>query len=392
MNKKYSHFELKDYLQDDDFFRIVKSHFKGEDTNAWNQLLQCYPEKKVILNKAYQIINCIRIKEIQVGEEQILQDWGRLKKEIRQRKNKRQLYWISSAVACLIFVIAGVRFFTFTESVTDKKQELLSLLTDLEAESDAIQLILGKDNKTTIEEDATIREKGDGSLTINNDMEIETDGTLDDDYIQLIVPKGKRSYLELKDGSRIWINSGSKLLYPSRFNENKREIYVDGEIYLEVAPKASSPFFVHTSALEVKVVGTSFNITAYSDDAFTEVVLVTGSVEVNKDNKITSLVPNNCYHLEDSEEQVKTVDVYNYVCWKEGVIKVNGEELKDIFKRLSRYYNIQIIIPPELEQVRYHGKLGLEDDIERVLYNISLAEPIEFERKEGQIHIHRINK
>lgn len=391
MKNKYSHFELEDFLLDDEFFRIVKSHTKGYDTDKWNQLLQCYPEKKAVLDEAYRIIICIRIREIQVEEIQISEDWNRLIEKIRRRKIRRQLYWISSAVACLIFIIAGTRFFSFTESVTDKKQELLSLLTDLETESDAIQLILGKDNKTTIEEDANIREKDDGSLTINNDTEIEADGTLAD-YIQLIVPKGKRSYLELKDGSRIWINSGSKLLYPSRFNEDRRDIYVDGELYLEVATKASSPFFVHTSSLDVKVVGTSFNVSAYSDDSFTEVVLVTGNVEVKTENKTTTLTPNTCYHLEDSQEQVKQVDVYSYICWKDGIMRMNGEELKDIFKRLSRYYNVDIMAPAELEQVHYFGKLGLEDDIERVLYNISLVEPIVFERDGNLIRIHPQHK
>ena len=162
VKNKYSHFELEDFLLDDDFFRIVKSHTKGYDTDKWNQLLLYYPEKKAILEEAYRIIICIRIKEIQVEETQISQDWNRLIEKIRRRKIRRRLYWISSAVACLIFIVTGTRFFSFTESVTDKKQELLGLLTDLETESDAIQLILGKDNKTTIEEDANIREKDDG--------------------------------------------------------------------------------------------------------------------------------------------------------------------------------------------------------------------------------------
>lgn len=392
MEEKYRHFELEDYLLDDDFFRIVKSHFRGDDLHAWNEILKNNPEKKAMLKTAYQIINGIRIKEIQVEEKQITADWNTLQGKFTRSKRRYLIHWIYSSVACLILAIAGFYFWTSPDKITDNRESLLNILTEIETESNDIQLILGNDRKTLIEENATIKEKEDGSFSVNNDTRIEADETVLK-YIQLIVPKGKRSYLELKDGSRIWVNSGTKLLYPSHFNnDNKREIYVDGEVYLEVASNASSPFHVHTAALNVKVLGTSFNVSAYSDDQFTEVVLVTGSVEVEKDNKTTSLIPNTCYHLEDSEEQVKTVDVYNYISWKEGIIKVNGEELRDIFKRLSRYYNVNITVPSELEQVRYYGKLGLEDDIEQVLHNISLVEPIGFERKADHIYIHRIHK
>ena len=84
--------------------------------------------------------------------------------------------------------------------------------------------------------------------------------------IQLLVPAGKRSMITFPDGTKIWINSGTQLIYPSRFSSSKREIFVNGEVYLEVTKDANRPFIVKTEALDVKVLGTSFNVKAYTGE------------------------------------------------------------------------------------------------------------------------------
>jgi ferric-dicitrate binding protein FerR (iron transport regulator) len=394
MENRYDHYKVDDLISDDAFFRLAKAHYRGDDADgAWVRLLSSHTEEKEAMERAYILINSIRIEESPLSGAVVQKEWLLLEKRIKQRRNKRLLYWASSVAACFLLAMSGLYFLddSFSSSQTNK-QELLTRLAETHEESTDIQIITGDNRKTTIDRDATIIEKEDGSIIVNDDQTITAGGN-ESAYIEVYVPKGKRSYIELKDGSKIWINSGTRLLYPSSFDAKKREIYVNGEIYLEVAKKETHPFFVHTAQLDVRVVGTAFNITAYQDDSFTDVVLVNGSVEVyTTKNETTKLTPNTRYTLEEGQAaRTEPVDVYNYICWKEGVMKVDGEALQGILKRLSRYYNVTIVVPPEIGNIRYYGKLSMEETIENVLYNISLAEPVLYKREGDSIRIHSTN-
>ena len=101
---------------------------------------------------------------------------------------------------------------------------------------------------------------------------------------KLVVSYGKRARITLCDGTKIWANAGTVLLYPTYFEDKKREIYVDGEIYIDVTPNPEKPFIIKTSDMGIKVLGTSFNVSAYRDDAEKSIVLVTGKVEVAASN------------------------------------------------------------------------------------------------------------
>ena len=106
------------------------------------------------------------------------------------------------------------------------------------------------------------------------------------EFNQLIVPNGKRSTLILEDGTKLWVNAGSRIVYPVTFADKKREIYVNGEVFLEVTPDKKRPFIVKTKEMDVQVLGTSFNVMAYETDESSSVVLVTGAVQVNPSDGI----------------------------------------------------------------------------------------------------------
>ncbi len=100
-------------------------------------------------------------------------------------------------------------------------------------------------------------------MTVNSEQLQESVTDEEHSFNQLIVPNGKRSTLALEDGTKMWINAGSRVIYPNKFKKNKREIYVDGEVYMEVARDEERPFVVKTNMLDVQVLGTSFNVMAY---------------------------------------------------------------------------------------------------------------------------------
>jgi len=203
----------------------------------------------------------------------------------------------------------------------------------------------------------------------------------------VVVPKGKRSTVNFSDGSVAFINSGTKISYPKTFDGKTRDIYLDGEIYIDVAKNTEKPFLIHTKNMEVKVLGTQFNVSAYSDEGDNSVVLVEGSVAVNSGNRENILKPNQGYFNENGISTVKSVDVYPYICWKSGILKIEGETFEALLKKLSRYYGIEIILSDNLKNVKFDGSLNLRDSLDDVLRMLSISKPFKYRTEDDRIYI-----
>lgn len=143
-----------------------------------------------------------------------------------------------------------------------------------------------------------------------------------------------------------------------------------------------------TTRLEVRVLGTAFNVTDYVKDAETAVVLVRGSVDVKVDNKEKKrLIPNQRLSLEEGGVTVNDVDVYSYICWKDDIMNFDGQKLSIILKSLSRYYNTKIEITGSLEDEICYGSLDLNYTLDEVLESISLTTPLKITRRGDVIYI-----
>jgi ferric-dicitrate binding protein FerR (iron transport regulator) len=162
---------------------------------------------------------------------------------------------------------------------------------------------------------------------------------------EISVPLGQMSEVTLKDGSKIWLNSGTSLKYDESFGINDRNIFLEGEAFFKVA-KNETPFKVRLKNAEVEVLGTSFNIVSYNDESSSHVVLVEGKLNVNNllGIKIAQLEPSYQIYIDDISHTIKRekVDTEFYTSWTEGKIIFNDEKLSDISGRLERWYNVDI--------------------------------------------------
>ncbi len=166
----------------------------------------------------------------------------------------------------------------------------------------------------------------------------------------------------------MYVNAGTRVFYPAVFKKDKREILVEGEVFLEVEKDPSRPFIVKTNRFEVKVLGTQFNVCAYKEDAFTSVVLVNGSVEVNSGkNNRSVLSPNQMIKVNDKGTDIKEVDVFEYICWKDNMMMLNGRKVGETLDRLSRYYGRNIWYNEEIGNIPISGKLDLRENMEDVI-------------------------
>lgn len=172
------------------------------------------------------------------------------------------------------------------------------------------------------------------------------------------VPAGQRINLVLADGTSVWLNSNTKFNYPSVFTEKQREVELDGEAYFEVSPDKDKPFSVHTSKGAIKVLGTHFNLEAYSNTDVLRTSLFEGKVQVKlKGNKIY-LKPNqmvSCY--ENGKIQLETIDYYDQFRWREGLICVKNAKFKDLMNTFTKYFGDSIVIQnSQVMQYKYTGK------------------------------------
>jgi transmembrane sensor len=242
-----------------------------------------------------------------------------------------------------------------------------------------------------------------------------------DQYCEIMAPQGSKSLITLPDGSKAWINAGSKLSYRGDFNQSERVVNLEGEGYFDVTSNKARPFIVKTAHLKVKAYGTVFNVKAYPEDKIVETTLVEGMVEIetgdkakNSGNRTYTLKPNQniIYHIESGEAEQKTADTHSqesapvqkaklpekdvqvinivkpelYTSWKDENWVIEGMPLDELAVLLGRRYNSRIDIRDEaLRQYKFTGTIQNET-LEQVLVILSLTSPLEYTIGKGNVN------
>ncbi|MGJ5641479.1 FecR family protein [Formosa sp. S-31] len=183
-------------------------------------------------------------------------------------------------------------------------------------------------------------------------------------------PKGSKVIdLVLSDGSQVWLNSGSSITFPVTFKGNNRKVSVVGEAYFEVAHDDSKPFYVSKGDMNVRVLGTHFNVKAYNDDSDIRVTLLEGSVEVNNANQHVLIKPGQQAIIEN-ESAIKlahNIDVDQVMAWKNGVFKFDNSPIESALKELGRWYNVEIIYEGKVPEIELWGEIKRDLTLSQVL-------------------------
>ncbi|WP_423127205.1 FecR family protein [Gaoshiqia sp. Z1-71] len=206
--------------------------------------------------------------------------------------------------------------------------------------------------------------------------------------IEIVSPLGGRTHFQLPDGTKVSLNSGTKLTYSSEFKRN-RQVSLTGEAYFNVYHDPSFPFVVKTTDLDVKVLGTKFNVAAFDDQQLVEVILEEGQVDVSghEGSFHRMLSPDEKLTLDRQQNTfaVRTVEAKNLTAWKDGLLIFRSEPLVDVLARLGRWYNVRFEIQDkEIERLHYRATFR-EEPLEEVLRLISLTAPVAYEIKTRQM-------
>lgn len=400
MDKNYITYTA-DQLLNDDFFIQSELHPTEESRAFWSDLQTKDAALSGEIENARLFLHTIKIdrncSSLSDKDEHAL--WQRIEfknKETERRAKRRQFIRFAIGTAASLLLLSAIGWYA-TLRPEDTETDYTAILQANPAPDSTnkkVQLVLSNNEKLTIDGTETQLEyKKEGKVNVNSeqvDLSPKGDPEQAQEFNQLIVPVGRRSSITFADGTRLWVNSGSKVVYPVKFAKEKREIFVEGEIYLHVSRDEQKPFIVKTHQMDIKVLGTQFNVTAYENEANMQVVLVSGKVEVNLNNKSTNILAPNQMFSYDSDMhrgKISTVDTDDYVAWKDGYYQFRQQPLREIVKKLSRYYGVRIYCEEPADKLSCSGKLDLKESLDEVMKALKEAAPIQIENKYESVEI-----
>jgi len=319
--------------------------------------------------------------------------------------------------AAMIAVVIGLVLYFYTQR--DSNQRLYT-----ETTIDATDIQPGGNNATltladgsvldlkAVEEGKVIAQNGlsivkteDGTITYQTDS-IRLKGNSELSYNTISTPRGGEYKVILPDGTLVWLNASSSLTYPTQFNNSERLILLSGEAYFEVSHQYSQggkkrvPFKVKTSKQEIEVLGTHFNVKAYEDEQETATTLLEGKVKVIGFDNGTQTNEERILKIgETAFWNSNTFDVQNaatekVMAWRNGKFIFSGENITEIMRDVSRWYDVDVAYKGDLRNVNFEGSLSRYENISEILQKLELTGTVHFKivaenagRKERRIEV-----
>ena len=314
------------------------------------------------------------------------QAWNKLYRRIYKTPESRPLYpGILKYAAILIPVLItfGLLFYLSDEEKgeTEKKSVQSARTNDIKPGSKRAILTLSNGESVVLDSGVRRNIDEDNGTFINNNNDILSYNTSKhsqtgkiDFFNTVLIPAGGEYRLILADGTKVWMNSKSELRYPIEFNGTERKVYLKGEAYFEVAKNASMPFIVKTDKAEVKVLGTHFNVSAYTDDE-TKATLIEGVVKVKGVKGAAVLRPGEQAVISNSQFKVRDdFDAEGEIAWKNGLFNFKDAGIEEIMRNAARWYDIE---------VKYVGDIPTTELSGRMSRNVNLSGLIKILEFEG---------
>lgn len=208
-------------------------------------------------------------------------------------------------------------------------------------------------------------------------------------YNTLKIPRGGAYSLQLSDGTKVMLNSDSRLKFPQSFSGDTREVYLEGEGFFQVAKDAAKPFIVHCEKYAVRVLGTTFNISAYRNDEVSMTTLVEGRVNIECGNTVVALTPGLMAAVADSKVTTREVNVESYISWTRDQFSFSEERLEDLLKKISRWYDVEFVFDDEeIKDYKFSGFMPRYESIDAILQIMEQAANVTFKMNNKQIVVY----
>ena len=382
----------------------------NKKNNDLQSLITLYLENKISREEFEQLLQTVDT----VGHEETLRlilkdEWEKVKERKYERKvdldvkfqqmmdelkhdapvvqmparNRRPLLYYIAAAVIITFVLGTVGYLLFknndkqqlavnpVKEAKPQKQELLpgtqgAILTLANGK----QIVLDSAGNGTVAMQGTTSIINKDGLIVYDDEKGTPDSLL---YNTITTPKGRQYQIALADGSKVWLNAASSIRYPAAFTGKERTVEITGEAYFEVAHNAEKPFKVLVNDMEVRVLGTHFNVNSYEDEATVQTTLLEGSVKVSKNNASKILSPgqqaqvNNDLSRDRSIKVLKDIDLDAVIAWKNGYFSFGQTDLGTLMRQIGRWYDVEIVYAGAIPRRRFGGEISRNTSLSQVL-------------------------
>ena len=213
----------------------------------------------------------------------------------------------------------------------------------------------------------------------------------DDGYDEVYVPNGERMQVLFQDGSKVHLNSGSRIRYPKKFGLSERKVYLEGEAWFEIAKNKNRPFIVDLSHMDIKVLGTTFDVKAYPEEDAIFIALESGSIELkSKSSQPYQLRPGEKAVYDKASgrcEVVRSHDVKLYSAWRRNVLVFKNAPLSEVIKTVARTYNVSFEVK-DSTALKYTYTITTDStNLTAILNELGKITPVLFKEKERKIEI-----
>lgn len=335
---KYLQYTIDDFLLDDNFRDWALGRSTAESARQWQELIKRHPEKKVELEEAVFLIKSFHsIHDEEVSTEQIHQLWNRINEPQSSRKLKIPVHYLKYAAVFVVALLIGALGYRFVEAYGWNQQVA---------------------------------------------------------YNELTIPYGERSEIALYDGTKVWLNSGTTMKFPTSFSPDERRIYLDGEAYFEVSHKSNhQPFIVSTPAMDIKVLGTHFNVNAYADDAEVVATLEEGKIVVvdKYSRQETELQPGDqlAVNITSGQAQLQSVDTELFTCWKDNLLRFQDATFDEVIQKMERWYDVNIKLQKGMQVKKLYTMTIKTESLREMLNLLTYTTAIKYEINEENVFIGR---
>lgn len=383
------------------FLKLLDKYIAGEAT---------LEEEQQLLN-FYGSFNNIREDEMDLDissldDKMLNRVMESLKLEAPERKNR--LYnWKKFSIAAVLLITSTIAAFFYINNSQPPMEEFVEIdvKNDIAPGNNKAILTLADGSRISLDDAATgfVASQGNNSIIKTKDGQIvykkneqglkSMSAGLAANTIQ--TPKGGRYTISLPDGSKVWLNSASRLIYPTTFTGSERKVKLIGEAYFEIAKNKKVPFRVESNNQIVEVLGTHFNINSYEDETFIKTTLLEGSVRIIL-NSAKSSSPNtellkpgeqSLTNSSQSNIRVESTDTEKAVAWKNGYFKFKNTPIEEIMREIERWYDVELIYDGKMPADELTGFVSNQVKISSVLKILEQSGGIKFTVKGRKIKI-----
>jgi ferric-dicitrate binding protein FerR (iron transport regulator) len=401
VNKKYKDISPEELMDDRGFVSWI---LHGTNSEKWELFLHEHPEFSETVARTKELIAALDSGDEILPDTEVAQIWKSIETfhENRRMGKKIRTAWFIRIAASFLVLITGGIVALWIMSRNTEPYRFVSVGSQIESGDARLVLSTGENirlknenSKITVEEGKALYIENDSTVALANEM-TGTGGK--NSMNEVIVPFGKKSRILLSDGTKVWLNAGSRFAFPSGFTGKTREVFLEGEAYFEVT-KSDRSFFVNTPDLKVKVFGTRFNVSAYTSDKRVETILLEGKVSVSANTafglKNREIVLEPFQKASYSKETHETLimpepEADIYISWTEGWLHFSKENISNVMKKLERYYNVKVVYDQSFyEQELISGKLDLKESLDEVMLVLTNVAPIIYRIDGNVIRIDR---